>query len=66
MMVFAYFNGFPALGITDVLFAAYVMGGDAQNSSGHHFCPHNLLTETLGYLVNVTPVFVLYEMLAYG
>jgi hypothetical protein len=65
-MVFAYFNGIPAVGITDVLFAASVVGSDTQHSSGHHFCPHNLLTEILGYLVKVTPVFILYEMLIYG
>jgi len=65
-MVFAYFNGFPVVGITDVLFAAAVVGGDAQHPSDHHLCPHNLLTDILGYLVKVTPVFVLYEMLTYG
>lgn len=47
----AYFNGFPAVGITDVVLAAAVVGGEAQRSSGHYFCPHNLLTESLAYLV---------------
>jgi len=50
-MVFASFNGFPAVGITDVVFAATVVGSDAQHPSGHHFCPHNLLTEILVYLM---------------
>jgi len=50
-MVFAYFNGFPAVGIPDVILAATVVGGDTQHPSGHHFCPHNLLTKILAYLL---------------
>jgi len=56
MMVFANFNGLSAVGITDVLFAASVVGGDAQHSSGHHVCPQNLLTEILGCLGKLTCV----------
>lgn len=50
-MVFVYFNGFPAVGIPDVILAATVVGGDAQHPSGHHLYPHNLLTVILAYLV---------------
>jgi hypothetical protein len=51
-MVFAYFNGFRAVGIPDVILASTVVGGDVQYPSGHHFCPYNLLTEILAYLVS--------------
>jgi hypothetical protein len=50
-VVFVYFIGFRAVGIPDVIPAATVVGGDAQHPSGHHFCPHNLLTVILAYLV---------------
>jgi len=50
-MVFAYFNGFLAVGIPDVILAATVVGGDAQHPSGHHFRPHNVLTAIIAYLV---------------
>jgi hypothetical protein len=44
-------NYFSAEGITDVVLAAAVVGGDAQHPSCPHFCPHNLLTECVAYLV---------------